>query len=304
MTPDLTAVICTYNRPDLLRRALAAVDAQTYPGPIETIVVFDKSDPDTSLERDSGNRIVRTMRNTRSPGLPGARNTGFEAASAPVIALCDDDDAWGPEKTAQQLALLDAHPEIDVVFSGMRAMTDKGPTIRIPDSDRLTLPMLLADRVAHAHISSAMFRRDALFDRIGLFDEQIPGGYCEDYEWTLRAARATQMAVVREPLVDIRWGTGSYFSDRWRTIDDALGYLLDEFPEFASESARPARGSKGNRPSRVPRPGIARRRGRRSERRCATTGASPRAYLAALVAARLAKPERVLTFLQRRGHGI
>ncbi len=303
MTPDLTAVICTYNRPDLLRRALAAVEAQSYPGPIETIVVFDKSDPDTSLEHDSGNRIVRTIRNAGTPGLPGARNTGFGAATAPVIALCDDDDAWRPEKTAHQLALLDAHPEIDVVFSGMRAMTDKGPTIRIPDSDRLTLPMLLADRVADAHISSAMFRREALFDRIGLFDEQIPGGYCEDYEWTLRAARATQMAIVREPLVDIRWGTGSYFSDRWRTIDDALGYLLDEFPEFATDPrglARVegqqafARAAAGDRKEAWPKIRETLRHDWRQ----------PRAYLAALVAARIVKPERVLAFLQRRGHGI
>ena len=54
MTPDLTAVICTYNRPDLLRRALAAVDAQTFPGSIETIIVFDKSDPDLSLSATPG----------------------------------------------------------------------------------------------------------------------------------------------------------------------------------------------------------------------------------------------------------
>ena len=276
MTPDLTAVICTYNRPDLLRRALAAVDAQT-------LSRVDRDDHRLRQERPGHCRSSATpvtgssarIRNARTPGLPGARNTGFGAASAPVIALCDDDDAWGPEKTAHQLALLDAHPEIDVVFSGMRAMTDKGPTIRIPDSDRLTLPMLLADRVADAHISSAMFRRDALFDRIGLFDEQIPGGYCEDYEWTLRAARATQMAVVREPLVDIRWGTGSYFSDRWRTIDDALGYLLDEFPEFATNPRAASRVSKASRRSRAPRRVTARKRGRRSARRCATTGASP-----------------------------
>ena len=113
--------------------------------------------------------------------------------------------------------------------------------MRIPDSDRLTFPMLLASRVADAHISSAMFRKEALFDRIGLFDEVIPGGYSEDYEWTLRAARSVPMAIVREPLVDVRWGTASYYKDRWHTIDEALGYLLDEFPEFATDPRGQAR---------------------------------------------------------------
>ena len=303
MAADLSVVICTYNRPDLLRRSLDAVEAQSYPGPIETIIVFDKSDPDTTLERDSGNRTVRTLRNARTSGLPGARNTGLEQVRAPVAALCDDDDAWAPAKADHQLALLAAHPEIDVVFSGMRAMTDRGPAVRIPDSDRLTFPMLLADRVADAHISSAMFRVDALRDRIGLFDEQIPGGYCEDYEWTLRAARATQMAVVREPLVDVRWGTGSYFSDRWRTIDDALEYLVAEFPEFATNRrglARVlgqqafARAAAGERREAWPKI----REVLRNDWR------EPRAYLAALVAARVASPERVLAYLNRRGHGI
>ena len=249
MQPDLTAVICTYNRPDLLRRALAGVEAQDYAGTIETIIVFDKSDPDTSLERSDGPRPVRTMRNARTSGLPGARNTGFGAAAAPIIALCDDDDAWAPAKTTHQLAVLDQQPEIDVVFGGIRAMTDTRAVVRIPDSDRLTFPMLLASRVAHAHISSAMFRKEALFDRIGLFDEVIPGGYSEDYEWTLRAARNGPMAIVQEPLVDVRWGTASYYKDRWHTIDEALGYLLEKYPEFATDPPRQSarRGSAGVR---------------------------------------------------------
>jgi len=302
MAPDLTAVICTYNRPDMLRRALAAVDAQTHPGPIETIVVFDKSDPDVSLDRDTGNRVVRTMRNERTSGLPGARNTGISAAGADVVALCDDDDAWAPEKTTRQLEVLAEQPDVDVVFTGMRAMTDKGPAVRVPSSDRLTFEMLLAGRVADAHISSTMFRRAAI-DRIGLFDEVIPGGYSEDYEWTLRAARSCEVAIVQEPLVDVRWGAGSYFSDRWNTIADAMKYLVDEFPEFGS----------------VPR-GLARVEGQQAFARAAAGDHAaawpiiretlrhdwrqPRAYLAALVAARLVKPERVLAFLNRRGVGM
>ena len=100
MTPDLTAVICTYNRPDLLRRALAAVDAQTHPGTIETIVVFDKSEPDTTLERDSA--IVSSARSATSahPGFRALATRVSKRPLLPVIALCDDDDAWAPEKTA------------------------------------------------------------------------------------------------------------------------------------------------------------------------------------------------------------
>ncbi len=303
MQPDLTAVICTYNRPDLLRRALAGVEAQDFAGTIETIIVFDKSDPDTSLERSDGPRPVRTMRNARTSGLPGARNTGFGAAAAPIIALCDDDDAWAPAKTTHQLAVLDQQPEIDVVFGGIRAMTDTRAVVRIPDSDRLTFPMLLASRVAHAHISSAMFRKEALFDRIGLFDEVIPGGYSEDYEWTLRAARNGPMAIVQEPLVDVRWGTASYYKDRWHTIDEALGYLLEKYPEFATDPRGKAR-VEGQQ-------AFARAAG--ENKRAAwplirdvirKDWRQPRAYLAAAVAAHLVSPNFLLKVVNRTGHGI
>ena len=66
-----------------------------------------------------------------------------------------------------------------------------------------------------------------------------------------RPQRARSRSFVK-PLVDIRWGTGSYFSDRWRTIDDALGYLLAEFPEFATDPVghRASRGPAGLRPRR------------------------------------------------------
>jgi glycosyltransferase involved in cell wall biosynthesis len=302
-SPDITAIICTYNRPDLLRRALRAVETQTYPGTIETLVVFDKSDPDTSLERSDGRRPVRVLRNERTSGLPGARNTGIEAATAGVIALCDDDDAWAPQKSTRQLEVLNSRPDVDVVFTGMRAITDTRVVTRVPDSDVLTFPMLLASRVAHAHISSVMLRREALVDRIGLFDEVIPGGYSEDYEFTLRATQRAKVLIVREPLVDVRWGTASHFKDRWHTIDEAFTYLLARFPEFAQDPAGRARvegqqafarAAGGDRKGAWP---LIRNVIRDDWRQ-------PRAYMAALVALRLVSAQRLLRWVNRTGHGI
>ena len=49
------------------------------------------------------------------------------------------------------------------------------------------------------------------------------------------------MAIVREPLCDVRWGTASYYKDRWHTIDEALVYLLEKYPEFATDPRGQAR---------------------------------------------------------------
>jgi hypothetical protein len=85
------------------------------------------------------------------------------------------------------------------------------------------------------HPSTLLIRRTMLLDQVGLVDEEIPGGYGEDYEWLLRAARVGPVVSVPEPLTRVYWHASSFFFDRWRTIASALEYLLAKHPEFARE---------------------------------------------------------------------
>src|SRR4051812_49564612 len=43
--PSVGVIIPTRDRPELLRRAVAGIVAQDYPGPVRTIVIFDQHDP-------------------------------------------------------------------------------------------------------------------------------------------------------------------------------------------------------------------------------------------------------------------
>ena len=57
-------------------RAVDAVLAQRYEGPVEVVVVFDGAAPDLTLIHHGPDRRVRVVVNSRTPGLAGARNTG------------------------------------------------------------------------------------------------------------------------------------------------------------------------------------------------------------------------------------
>ena len=121
---------------------------------------------------------------------------------------------------------------------------------------------LVRDRVMEAHPSSYLARRSAV-EAIGPVDEDIPGGYAEDWDWLLRAARRADVGAVTLPLVKVFWHASSYFSERWQMIADATDYLLGEVPGVAR---RPGRA--GQRPrAQVDRPRRARPDRRRPRHR-------------------------------------
>lgn len=301
-TATVTAVIATRDRPQLLRRALAAIEAQTFAGTIETICVFDQSEPDLSLERADGPRPVRVVANRRSPGLAGGRNTGVDEASGEWIAFCDDDDEWLPGKIDAQFAALAANPAARMATCAIAIRFEDDDHVRRPDPATLTFDGFLRDRMTEVHPSSFLMDRRWLIDELGPVDEALPGSYAEDYDVLLRASRLTPIVSADEPLVTIHWHPSTYFRDRWAMIDDALGHLVDKFPEFENE-----------------RHGLARIRGQQAFARAAAGDRrgslglvrdtlklhplEPRAPIALLVAAGF-PPQTVLNLLHKTGRGL
>ncbi|HEV3496541.1 MAG TPA: glycosyltransferase family A protein, partial [Actinomycetes bacterium] len=84
--PSVSVVVPTRDRPELLRRAVAAILGQTYPGPVQCVVVFDQSDPDLPWADPGARRRLKLVRNQRTAGLAGARNSGVLHADGELVA--------------------------------------------------------------------------------------------------------------------------------------------------------------------------------------------------------------------------
>ena len=301
--PTVSVVVPTRDRPEMVKRAVAAILDQNYAGEIECIVVFDQSDPAPIGVPTCGGRRLQLLRNNRTPGLAGARNTGILAASGSLIGFCDDDDEWMQGKLARQVDVLQRSPEVSVVGCGV-VMSKAGTTIAKP----ATLPVvtfddLIRSRVWELNPCTLLARLDDLRDRVGLVDEELPGSYGEDYDWLLRAARIGAIPMIREPLVRINWHQASFFQRRWTTIIDALTYLLAKHPEFDHDRRGLARilgqiafahAACGQRREAL-RVGARCLRGNWRELR---------GYLAIAVSLRLITPALVLRVAHARGKGI
>jgi glycosyltransferase involved in cell wall biosynthesis len=297
-------VIPTRDRPELLRRAVAAVRAQDYPGPVRVVVVYDQSRPDPGLA-GGGPRPVQVLPNTRLPGLAGARNTGIRALDTELVAFCDDDDVWSPGKLRAQVPALRraagaefATCAIEVEYEGLR-------TPRLAGRDRIGLAELTRSRMSMLHSSTFLARRAALTDpaRIGPVAEDAPGSQNEDWDLLLRAAGRAPIVHVDQPLVRVRWGRSSFYAHEYATKIASLRWMLARHPEL-----------------RACRPGAARVYGqlacwsaatgdRRAAWRWARRAArqhwrEPRTAIALAAVTGAVRVETVLAALHRRGRGI
>lgn len=213
---DVSVVIPTCGRPQLLERCLLALLAQTLARERFEIVVVDDGHDDRCRDRVhafsvlEGAPLIRYLRPIRGKGPAVARNTGWRAATAPIVAFTDDDTR--PETGWLRLGLtaMARHPDW-VAASGRvrvpptsrrRRGVHRAPT----DHELMTRGLESAEFVT----ANAFVRRDALVAIDG-FDERFRRPWREDSDLQFRLERlgpvgqATR-ALVWHPVRPERWG--------------------------------------------------------------------------------------------------
>jgi glycosyltransferase involved in cell wall biosynthesis len=179
--PEVSVVVPTRDRPEGLAALIAALRAQTLaPERFELIVVDDGSDPP---QRPAGSRLaLRVIRREHAGGPGAARNAGWRAARAPLVAFVDDDcvplPAW-LEALNEAAAGSDAAIVQGPVKPPPGQRGERGPlshTIEVAGPDRL----FATCNVAYSR---------PLLERLGGFDESFRRS-AEDVDLGSRALKA------------------------------------------------------------------------------------------------------------------
>ena len=101
--PLVSVIIPTYNRADLVRRAIGSVLAQSYAN-FEVIVIDNASSDKTAEVVDSiVDARLKFIRHDVNKGPAASRNTGLRNSRGDYITFLDSDDEWLPQKLACQL---------------------------------------------------------------------------------------------------------------------------------------------------------------------------------------------------------
>ena len=181
---DVAVVIATYRRPDLLTRCLDALCDQTLDATRYEVVVADDDAGNPGAERTlaivavraaahrarpASAPLVRVVPVTATQGPAGARNAGWRASDARVIAFTDDDTipdrAWLEEGLRYLATGYDAF----------------GGAIRMPLPDRPTDYERDAAGLSTAEFATAnCFVARSALEQVGGFDERFTSAWRED----------------------------------------------------------------------------------------------------------------------------
>ena len=177
-------------------------------------MVDDGSEDETPqvLQRYAGR--VRALRQPQR-GVSSARNTGIGAVGGSYVALLDADDWWDPEKLTRQIDFLERNPAVGAIGCGRRHIGPEGRlqevivTPRATADRRRNVSLIATRRLWIGGSSSGAVIRRPVFDRVGLYDEQLWAA--EDWDLWLRIAAEFPIDNLPDILTNIhRHGTGIF----------------------------------------------------------------------------------------------
>jgi len=198
----VSVIIPTYNRRELLKRAIQSVLNQTFSKYSLTIIDDGSTDQtDKILKEFKGNKIHYFRQEHK--GVSAARNLGIKEARGEFIAFLDSDDAWHPKKLEVQLEFFRKHPEAMIaqteeewIRDGRPLKPQKKHKQHSGNIYRECLPLCIVSP------SAVMMRRE-IFETVGPFDERLPA--CEDYDMWLRIAARYPIYLIEGKLT-IKYG--------------------------------------------------------------------------------------------------
>ena len=194
----ISVVVPTYRRAQSLPALVAAFEAQTVPAEDFEVIVADDASPDetAAVLEDLAARAritVRIVHNERNGGPASARNLGWRAATAPIVAFTDDDCLPSPQWLESGLG----------AFGSDTVGIVQGRTLPDPAArDDAWAKTLRIERFSNLYESCNIFYAREILEAVGGFDESIRVPFGEDTAlgWEARR-RGAQTAFTPDAII-------------------------------------------------------------------------------------------------------
>lgn len=235
---NISVVIPTYNRKDMVERALNSVINQKIKA-MEIIVVDDGSTDGTDDLFPVKGVVYHKIDHCGYPGR--VRNIGVELAGGDYIAFLDSDDIWYPEKLDRQIEYLRNHPDCRILHTKERWLMN-GKFVSQKKRKHKREGDLFKDSLQGCIIGpSTVLIEKRLFNEFGGFKSNIEVG--EDYDLWLRITDRIRVGYINEELIEKNAGHGDQLSFKYGYIEpfkiEVLEKLLSNY-EFRDNNRKSA----------------------------------------------------------------
>jgi len=223
---NISVVIPTYNRIELLKRSIDSVINQTIK-PSEIIIVDDGSNDGTEAMVKKKYDSLKIIKQ-KNKGASAARNSGIKASSGEWICFLDSDDEWKNDKLEKQIIAVANNSDYKF-FHSNEIWIKNGKRINQKKKHKKYGGDIFKKCLDMCRISPSSVLIDKnIFEEIGFFNENLV--VCEDYELWLRICDKYEVFFIDEPLIFKYGGHQGQLSYSIDSIEyhriKALEYLL------------------------------------------------------------------------------
>jgi len=213
--PTISVIIPTYNRIDLIGRALCSVYAQN--DLITEVIVVDDGSTDRTVSLVKAKFPKVLVISQERCGVSHARNRGIEAAQGEWLAFLDSDDKWLKSKIRLQIDTIRKDPKTRFVHSD-EIWIRHGKRVNPMKKHKKQGGYIFKDCLKRCLISpsSTMLHR-SIFEEFGEFDENLQ--LCEDYDFWLRITAILPVSYIPTPLIQKYGGHSDQLSRSQWGID-------------------------------------------------------------------------------------
>jgi glycosyltransferase involved in cell wall biosynthesis len=190
----ISVIVPVYNDEKGLAATLDSLMLQTYPKEQIEIIVVDNGSTDQSVAVAQTFSGVIVLKENK-PGSYAARNTGILTSSHPTLAFLDAECIAHPDWISEGIKAL-KKIQFDGLVGGKVIFTfqkkDNPNLIELYDSITHLKNKEYVEKDNFA-VTGNMFTSKAVFDEVGLFDDELKSG--GDREWGERVSRANKSVV-------------------------------------------------------------------------------------------------------------
>lgn len=222
--PRVSVALGTHNGARFLGEQLDSILRQSRP--VDEIVLSDDASGDGTVElaqraidarraSDAATPELVVLRNPVALGVTANFEQALRAASGDLIALCDQDDVWHPDRVSRAVAEFAARPELDLVAADARLVDDAGAPLGSTLFETLGVDAGVRERLASSPFEE-LLKRNVVTGATAMVSRRLveraapfPASWVHDEWLAVVASVGGGIAVVPDPVIDYRQHGGN-----------------------------------------------------------------------------------------------